>query len=96
MQGDWLSARVALLEQRVERLEGLPAEVNALRQDMNTQFAEVRTFMHARFDAVENGLIVLQTQITDNHRQMLVLHEDLRSLIATLGEQSNKKRPAQQ
>ena len=59
MQPDWLSRRVTLLEQRVERLEGLPAELSALRTDMNagfagvsSQFAAVRAEMHTEFAAV--------------------------------------------
>lgn len=86
MLGDWLSQRVTLLEQQVEWLEGLPGEVSALRQDMNTQFVTLRAEMDARFDAVEQVLISLQTQITDNHRRALMLHEDVMSSIATLGE----------
>ena len=52
MQGDWLSQRVTLLEQRVERLETLPGEVHALRDDMNAQFAALRADMDAGFVSV--------------------------------------------
>lgn len=126
MQGDWLSRRVTLVEQRVDRLDGLPGEVTALRQDMNTQFVALRADMDAgfvavraemdagfvavradmdvRFDAVHQVLISLQTQITDNQRTLeatigdnrryaLVLHEEVISRIATLGEGRERPRP---
>ena len=97
MQDDWLSRRVALLEQRVEHLERVPSEISALREDMNsqfvavrsemaTEFSAVRSEMDLRFDAVHQVLISLQTQIRDNHRQMLVLHEEVISRIVTIGE----------
>ena len=81
MQGDWLSQRVTLLEQRVERLETLPGEVHALRDDMNAQFAALRADMDAgfvsvradmdvRFDAVEQVLISLHTQLADQKTEI--------------------------
>jgi len=91
MQPDWPSRRVTLLEQRVERLEGLAAELSVLRTDMNagfagvsSEFAAVRAEMDARFDAVHQVLISLQTQIVDFHRHMLVLHEDVIDRIAKI------------
>ena len=115
MQGDWLSQRVTLLEQRVERLETLPGEVHALRDDMNAQFAALRADMDAgfvsvradmnaglasvradmdvRFDAVEQVLISLHTQLADQKTEiqavgsrMLALHEEVISRIAAIGE----------
>ena len=70
-----MASRMTILEQRVERLETLPSQVDALRREM-----------HERFDAVEQVLISLQTQIADNHRYTLVLHEDLVASIAAIGE----------
>ena len=81
MQPDWLSRRVTLVEQRVDRLE--------------TQITGLRGEMNERFDAVEQVLISLQTQITSNHREatgrfdelgrhMRVLHEDLIDRIAKI------------
>jgi hypothetical protein len=70
----------------------------ALRTDMEAGFADMharfalRTDMEAGFDAIHRVLISLQTQITDNHRQMLVLHEDVIARLATLGEQIDRSR----
>jgi hypothetical protein len=137
MQGDWLTQRVTLLEQRMERLEALPGDVSGLRHDVNAQFvavrhetateftavreematgfaavreematgfaavrgemamefAAVRGEMDVRFDGVEQVLISLQSQILENHRHMLVLHEDVRSIIATLGKGLPRSKP---
>lgn len=88
MQGDWLSRRVTLLEQQVGRLDSLPSEVTALRQDMNTQFAAVRADMDAgfasvradmdvRFDAVHQVLISLQTQLSAQQAQIAANHNQM-------------------
>jgi hypothetical protein len=81
VQPDWLSRRVTLIEQRVDHLE---TEINAVRADVHTRwglvdarFAAMQAQIDARFDAVEQTLISLQTQIADTHRHMLVLHEDV-------------------
>jgi hypothetical protein len=63
MQPDWLARRVTLSEQRMDRVE---VRIDSMHTDMNR-----------RFDAVEQALISLQTQITDLHRHMRVLHEDV-------------------
>jgi hypothetical protein len=63
MQPDWLTRRVTLLEQRMDRVE--------------RAIADLRTDMNQRFDAVEQVLISLQTQLGDLHRHTLVLYEDL-------------------
>jgi hypothetical protein len=58
--------------------------------------------MDRRFDAVDQGLIFLQKQITDcrqtleakieeNRRHALVLHEQVMSSIATMGERPPSK-----
>lgn len=104
-------------EERVERLEKeTPAAIDALRREMHQRFdGHDQRFdgIDQRFDSVEQVLISLQTQITDNQRQMvelnaetrremtelnaetrrhmLVLHEDLVSRIATLGEASPRR-----
>jgi hypothetical protein len=66
------------------------AEFANVRGEMRTEFANVRAAMDERSDAVHQVLISLQTQITDNHRHMLVLHEEVLSRIATLGERLSR------
>lgn len=79
MSNDHLSERVTALEQRVDGLETTVSEIRML-------FAVAEQRADERFDAVHQVLISLQTQVMDNHRQMLVLHEDLVARIAVLGE----------
>jgi predicted nucleic acid-binding Zn-ribbon protein len=62
------------------------AEMRGGFEHTRTEFADVRAEMRGGFAAIHEVLISLQTQITDNHRHMLVLHEEVLSRITTLGE----------
>jgi hypothetical protein len=64
----------------------LRAEMRAGSEHTRAEFADVRAEMRGGFAAIHEVLISLQTQITDNHRHALVLHEDVLSRLATLDE----------
>ena len=82
-----LAGEVAALrtEMRAEFAD-VRAEMRAGFEHTRAEFADVRAEMRGGFAAIHDVLISLQTQITDNHRHMLVLHEEVLSRIATLGE----------
>jgi hypothetical protein len=80
VQPDWLSRRGTLVEQRVDRLE---IEIDSVRSAVHTRwgvvdarFAAMQAQIDARFDAVEQVLISLQSQIVDTQKEMARLHHD--------------------
>jgi hypothetical protein len=85
LQADWLSRRVTLLEQRMDRVENaivdLRGEMNRRFELVDARFVDMQAQMDRRFDAVEQALISLQTLMMGLHneamRQMRVLHEDV-------------------
>ncbi len=80
-----LALRVKTLEKRVKRLEG-PGGLSGLR----SQIQQLRTEMKAGFSATDRRFTTLEQKIEqkieDSRTEMRVLHEDVISRIALLGE----------
>jgi hypothetical protein len=86
MRAEFADVRAEMRAEFADVRAEMRAEFTNVRAEMNAGFADVRADMDAKFAAVHDVLIACQTQITDNHRHMLVLHEEVLSRIATLGE----------
>jgi len=89
-----LAARVTILEQKVERLEQLPQQIDALasqimqfREDLRMELSGLRADMRAGDEETRR---VLREEIRagdeETRRLMRVLHEDLIGRIARLNE----------
>jgi hypothetical protein len=92
-----LDERVAILEQKVQGLESLPARVTAVEM----QILQLRQEMRGEFSAVRQELDEVRRELRGEIRQgdeetrryMRVLHEDVIARIATLsGRRAGKKR----
>ena len=96
-----LTQRVAILEQKVEQLETLPARMAAVE----LQILRLRDEMHGEFSAVREEIGMLRIELRsefqstaeslraeiregdeETRRYMRVLHEDVIARIAALGD----------
>ena len=79
MQKPSIVSRIEILERKVDALEELPSRVTALE----SQVRQLRVDMSAECLAVRHEI---REGDEETRRQMRVLHEDLVSRIAVLGE----------
>ena len=82
MQQQTLASRVAILEGKMESLEGLPDRVASLE----SQISQFREEVRVEFSAMRGEM---RTGDEETRRQMRVLHEDVISRIALLDENLN-------
>lgn len=82
-----LANRVAILEQKVESLEGLPDRVASL----GLQISQFREEVRLAFSAVHGEI---RAGDEETRRQMRVLHGDVTSRIALLNEHFNSLTPS--
>jgi hypothetical protein len=85
-----IEERVEVLERVVSGLVSLPAEVGALRTEMRERFDSVEGELRGFQDVVASNFTRLELKIDqkvdETQRLVRVLHEDLVSRIATMGE----------
>ena len=98
MPQEILANRVAILERKVESLEGLPDRVASLelhisqfREEVRLEFSAVRGEIRSLAEALRADI---RAGDEETRRQMRVLHEDVIARIAFLGESLNGRRPA--
>ena len=98
--------RVEKLENTVESLVGLPAAVGELRERvaglegrtsaLESQIVQLRIEMKGEFSAVRGEMADLTSLLAQTRdslsRQMLMLHEELVSRIALIGEGRKRRR----
>jgi len=97
MHQQTLANRVAILEQKMEGLQGLPDRVTSLelqisqfRGEVRVEFSALREEIRTQLDEVRGELRgEIRAGDEETRRQMRVLHEDVISRIALLGEQFN-------
>jgi tetrahydromethanopterin S-methyltransferase subunit G len=80
---------VSALEARVDRLETL---LIAFRDETRQRFDAIDQRFDAvdqRFDSVDQRFDAINQRLDDTNRRIGVLHEDVITRIATLGEQLN-------
>jgi hypothetical protein len=81
-----LTRRVQILEEKVERLERLPARID----NLEVQILQCREEVRIGFSAVNAQLATLEARIAEGDQEtrrfMRILHEDLVARIATIGE----------
>jgi tetrahydromethanopterin S-methyltransferase subunit G len=82
MASPLLSERVSALEARVDRLETL---LIAFRDETRQRFDAI----DQRFEAIDQRFEAINQRLDDTNRRIGVLHEDVITRIATLGEQLN-------
>ena len=96
-QGGWdgtakLANRVAILEHKMESLEGLPDRVASLDVQISQFRAEVRVEFSAVREEMRGLGDNLQSEIEETRRHIRVLHEDVISRIALLDENLNGRK----
>jgi hypothetical protein len=97
MQQQTLADRVTILEQKMESLQGLPDRVTALelqisqfREEVRLEFSATRSELRAEMsDLAETLRGEIRAGDEETRRYMSVLHEDVISRIALLGENLN-------
>ena len=107
MPGPALTARVEILKQKVERLEKLPARMEAvelqilqLRQEMRADFSAVQAEMNAMGTGMRMEIRALREELVvkieagdeETRRYMRVLHEDVIAKIETISGGSRRQK----
>ena len=82
-----LERRVEILEQLPDRVTALESQIVQLREEMRTEFSATRVEARAGDEETRRTLREeIRTGDAETRRFMRVLHEDLVSRIATLGD----------
>ena len=82
-----LERRVEILEQLPDRVTALESQIVQLREEMRTEFSATRAESRAGDEETRRTLREeIRTGDAETRRFMRVLHEDLVSRIATLGD----------
>ena len=87
-----IETRVESLEHRVTHLDGLPERVGAVEAQIVQFRAEVRDECSAVREEMASGFAEVRAEIEETRRFMRMLHEEVISRIATMGEGQGARR----